>query len=335
MPQPDTSTFNLFWDYFNTYFPGFLTESSSRIPFKKLKPGRTLDCFCWNQEHRRYEWIRAVLYLSEDEPCSLAIECAISALPRPSSGLDGWAANGSRLCENSKVLADYFDGDTFNIGYLGSLDQTLKVSLSNSSPIIYTAMDNSWDKLIKDNPNIMKCVYALDELRSKYKSILDSPGIVSLEDLEAAFSNQGLPLEEVSKQNIQKFELFKQESLNSRRVYEPGFREEFYDKMRSLGIIKFGFKYFRLCVLEHFEKHDKSIERKNLQEDIARHLSKSGDFNGYEDELTEFSESLAKEEVVEFYILLRDISDRFESEWRGNFVKHFKKFEHDLPPPTS
>jgi hypothetical protein len=63
----------------------------------------------------------------------------------------------------------------------------------------------------------------------------------------------------------------------------------------------------------------------------CRCLCKSGELSAHTKELRVIAASLSKAEVVEFYCFLRDHSQRWESEWRKEFLSIFAISEEELP----
>ncbi len=74
--------------------------------------------------------------------------------------------------------------------------------------------------------------------------------------------------------------------------------------------------------VRHQRKNTKSLEIIDYimnNYDVCRFLSKSGSFSGFTRELRSFLQKADEAEIVALYEFFRDESERFESEWRGEF----------------
>lgn len=67
-------------------------------------------------------------------------------------------------------------------------------------------------------------------------------------------------------------------------------------------------------------------------EDVARWLSKSGSLSAFAEELSAFSAACTPQQAVDLYLGLRDTGERWESEWRGEFLEFFPQVKDLLPP---
>jgi hypothetical protein len=69
----------------------------------------------------------------------------------------------------------------------------------------------------------------------------------------------------------------------------------------------------------------------DLRVGASRALSKSGSLAAFRPQLIAIAHAQTKEEVAEFYGFLRDSSQRWESEWRPEFLAIFPVSEADIP----
>ena len=67
-------------------------------------------------------------------------------------------------------------------------------------------------------------------------------------------------------------------------------------------------------------------------EDVAHWLSKSGSLSSFAVELRALSAECTPQQAVDLYIGLRDTGERWESEWRGEFLEFFPQVKDLLPP---
>lgn len=67
-------------------------------------------------------------------------------------------------------------------------------------------------------------------------------------------------------------------------------------------------------------------------EDVAHWLSKSGSLSAFAEELKAYSVACTPQQAVDLYIGLRDTGERWESEWRGEFLEFFPQVKDLLPP---
>jgi hypothetical protein len=73
--------------------------------------------------------------------------------------------------------------------------------------------------------------------------------------------------------------------------------------------------------------------RDNLQYWIAREVRKTGSLGSGESWLEVLQPALSATEVAELYLQIRDLSQRLELEWRGEFEAVFPDHKAALPPP--
>ena len=73
--------------------------------------------------------------------------------------------------------------------------------------------------------------------------------------------------------------------------------------------------------------------RDNLSYELARSVSKTGDFELCGRTLDALSKILTNDQAVNLYVYIRDQSMRPESEWRDAFIQAFPKTRDLLPAP--
>jgi len=69
----------------------------------------------------------------------------------------------------------------------------------------------------------------------------------------------------------------------------------------------------------------------SVKYEIARYVSKCGDFDLVEDVIEQCKLRLSTDEVVYLYEYIRDESGRLEDEWRDEFIEIFSNIEPFLP----
>jgi len=70
------------------------------------------------------------------------------------------------------------------------------------------------------------------------------------------------------------------------------------------------------------------------KEELARYVSKTGDFELAEDVLNQCIARLDSAQAVSLYKYIRDESRRLEEEWRDEFKEAFPDIADELPDPV-
>ena len=74
---------------------------------------------------------------------------------------------------------------------------------------------------------------------------------------------------------------------------------------------------------------DEFLESAKAQ--LARYVSKTGDFAPVKDVIDQCKATLDTDEIVSLYEYIRDESHRLEEEWRDEFIDAFDNIEPFLP----